>query len=76
MIKFKLTTDDGKVKLGLGISDENVRRLKRGEPIYVNLNEMGIEAELMIMYGRTEAEIVKELKPFIGKETTIHGTND
>lgn len=76
MIKFKLTTDDGEVKLGFGITQENVKLLKQGKPIYVDLNEMGIAAKLMIMYGETEAQIVKQLKPYIGEETVIHGTND
>jgi len=58
MIKAKLT--DG--SLLFGISAENVKRLKQGQPIHLNLKDMGLEdREVLIMYGETEQDIMAEL---------------
>jgi len=58
MIKAK--TSDGKIILGL--SEENIIRLKQGKPIAINLKEMGVgDIPLFIMYGKTEADIVVQL---------------
>lgn len=73
MIKFKTADDKGNVKLGFGISEENVRLLKQGKPILINLREMGIDAEVMIFYGKTEKDILNDIKPFIGEDTITHG---
>lgn len=70
MIKFKVNGAE-KPLLGFGISAENVKRLKMGMPILINLKEMGIDADIMIFYGETEAEMAEVIKPFIGPETVI-----
>jgi hypothetical protein len=58
MIKAKLTNGD----LLFGISTENVKRLKLGQPIVFNLKDMGLEdRKVMIMYGETEQDIMAEL---------------
>jgi hypothetical protein len=57
--------------IGFGISEENVKRLKKGMPILINLKEMGIEADILIFYGETEAEMTEAIKPYIGTETVI-----
>jgi len=74
MIKFKVTDDRGRVSLGFGLSERNIELLKQGNPIYVVLDEMGLNASIMIMYGKTEAELIETLKPHIGKDTIVHGT--
>ena len=70
MIKFKI---DGAEKplIGFGITEENVKRLKSGMPILVNLQEMGINADILICYGETELELIKTLKPYISDKTVI-----
>lgn len=73
MIKFKVTGERGEIHLGFGITERNVELLKQGKPISIDLNEMGINASVMIMYGETEADLLKTLKPFIGKDTVVHG---
>lgn len=73
LIKFRAIGDNGKVALGFGISEENVKRLKEGKPIYVDLAELGINGSLMIFYGKTEADLVATIKPYIGKDTSTHG---
>lgn len=57
--------------LGFGISEENVKRLKAGQPIKINLAEMGLSGQMLIFYKPTDAELVESIKPFIGKETVL-----
>ncbi len=45
-----------------GLSAENMKRLQSGQPIKINLTEMGMQGEVLIMYGQTEAAIVEELR--------------
>lgn len=57
-----------------GISEENVRRLKKDQPISIDLVEMqaqGME-HIVIFYGKTEDDLVRKMTPFITKETKIH----
>lgn len=70
MIRFALETDDGPV-FGLGISEENVRRLKAGQPIRVSLDEMGGDGVAMIFYGETERDLVDMIADGIGPDTDI-----
>lgn len=73
MIKFKADGQDGPL-LGFGLSENNVRELKKGRPISVDLREMGLPGgRLMIFWGETEAAMAEELREFIGPDTTIHG---
>ena len=54
MIKFRA----GEL-LGFGISEENVNRLKAGQPIYIDLSEMGLSGEMLIFYKPTDAELIE-----------------
>lgn len=49
----------------LGLSHENLRRLKEGRPINVKLREFGIDARLFIFAGATEAELRALQREFI-----------
>lgn len=51
----------------LGIDAENVRRLKDGKPILVDLFGMGGTDRFMLMYGDTMEDIVKELEAVTGQ---------
>ena len=67
MIKAKTTTGD----MVLGLSDENIKRLKDGQPIKFNMKEViGIDADCIILYGETERHIMRDLE--IGTSTKIH----
>lgn len=46
----------------LGIDAENVRRLKDGKPIYVNLRQLGGSDQVLIMYGDDQQAILQELE--------------
>jgi len=69
MVKFRA----GEL-LGFGLSAENIRRLQQGEPIYIDLTEMGMTGKVLIFYGKTEFDMAEKLKPFVDKDTFIHET--
>lgn len=75
MIKF---TADNKNKedgtmIGLGLSEENIKRLKAGRTIIIQLKEMGLPTndEILIFYGQTEAIMKKALEKYIDQDTKI-----
>lgn len=51
----------------LGIDAENVKRLKKGQPIIVCLAELGGTDDVLIMYGDTLQDIKNELEKISGK---------
>ena len=61
MIKAVAPLEGGRKLILLGISAINVRELKRGRPIGIKLEELGLEGEIAIMYGETEEDIAVEL---------------
>ena len=66
MIKASGQTALGLPVLLLGLSGENVTRLAAGEPIRISPQAMGQlglpQMEVVIHYGRTEDDILTELK--------------
>ena len=72
MIKFLYEKEESTL-VGLGISEENVRRLKDDQPIVVKLSDMGIttDIQVLIFYGKDEKEMEKTLRPYIGEKTKI-----
>lgn len=46
----------------LGLSDGNLRKLREGLPITVELQQLGSTGRIVIMHGTTELEIIKELQ--------------
>lgn len=82
MIRFSARTDDGRLLIGLGLSAENVRRLKVGKPITfplastlpteaVTSNEVKRlgDIHILIIYGETEADLKGQLAPLLGPGT-------
>lgn len=66
MIKASAKTALGVPVLFLGLSGENVTRLAAGEPIRVSASAMAAlglpQVEVVLAYGRTEDDILAELK--------------
>lgn len=62
MIKAVATGADGRTMILLGLSKMNVQKLKEQKPIMLQLEEFGIRASLLILYGETDAAIVEEIK--------------
>lgn len=72
MIKFKAGSDGKKTVYGFGLSEENIKLLKKGYPIYID-NPDFADFNVIIMYGETEQEITNLLKEtgLLDKRLTI-----
>lgn len=60
MIRAKGRDRNGRPVYYMGIDDENIRRLKQGDPIAFHGEELGITGMIVICYG-TMQEIAGEL---------------
>lgn len=59
-------------KLVFGLSDENMKRLKSGEPIKFNLSELGMEdTDVYIFNGKDERTMYEMFKDTIDPFKTI-----
>lgn len=74
MIKFTGKSPTGKI-LGLGLSEENIKRLKTGQPIHLWVAEfmpqMDEITEILILYGETEEAIAENLSDLMTQDTII-----
>lgn len=53
----------------LGLSDENITRLKQGMPIVFNMAQLGIpDKKMFIFAGETEEKMQQDMKQFIRPE--------
>lgn len=58
--------------VALGLSHENLRRLKNNEPIKFNLEELGLgDVEMIIFSGETEETMYNDLLDLIGPKTKL-----
>lgn len=74
MVKFTAQGLTGPL-IGLGVTKENIKRLREGQPIIVHLTDLHLPpGEIMIFYGDTEQAITKAMLPFINEQTIVHGT--
>lgn len=63
MIRAASRKQTGEPVILLGVTEENVNRLKEGKPIRVDLAqfEVGLEGDLVILYGKTHRAVVDDL---------------
>lgn len=61
---IRATLSDGRFLFG--IDAENVKRLRQGMPLVLDLTLLGGTDKVMVMYGETMADIVKELEGATG----------
>jgi hypothetical protein len=78
VINFTGTSTDGRTFLSVGLSHENLRRLKADQPIRIDLTKLGIVVpphEVVIFAGETEAIMTDRLYAHgaIGPDTITHG---
>jgi hypothetical protein len=74
MVRFTADAPDGKTLIGLGLSAENVKRLIAGAPISFDGKDIGLPMlDFLILFGTTEEDIGRMLKPYANKETTVEG---
>ena len=60
-------------KILFGISDGNIERLRTGQPIRIDMGEMGFpNVEVLIFYGKDEKALYKIVEPMIGIDTKVH----
>jgi hypothetical protein len=63
MIKSLIHAKNGSQLVMLGLAEENIKRLKSGDPVYLHLDELGIEGiDVLIHYGITKEAIIKDLQ--------------
>lgn len=53
---------NGRPMMLLGLSGENVTRLAAGEPIAFDGDQLGYAGKVVIVYGKTEDDIVAQLR--------------
>lgn len=63
MLRARLSNGD----FLFGIDAENVKRLKAGKPLVIDLTLMGGRNKLMICYGETLADIKREWEAVSGQ---------
>ena len=71
MIKFVGGPNENPL-IGFGLSFANLDRLKAGEPIKVDLEQMGLQGTVLIFAGVTEQEMARQLQDLIGDETVVN----
>lgn len=73
MLKFSATTATGSKLVGLGLTDENIERLRAGKPIHVDLREMNLpyDIQILVFAGKDESALRAALQPLVGPNTTI-----
>lgn len=63
MVRASAPTGDGGVMLLLGLTPANLRRVRAGEPIYVDGEPLGAPGvKVLICFGETERHIVADLR--------------
>ena len=73
MIKFTATTGDGNRLIGIGLSDGNLERLGKRQPIKIDGESIGIEGlEILIFSGKTEESMASGLAEMITADTVVH----
>jgi hypothetical protein len=71
MIKFTGSSDDGRVLVGLGLSEGNLQMMRKGNPIHIFGAEMNSPVDIIIFWGATDQALAEAMKPYIGPETVI-----
>lgn len=61
MIKLRAQTTDGRPMIVVGLSHENLDRLRAGKPIDFDLGDIGLVGECFIFAGETEDEMMENL---------------
>lgn len=51
----------GDKNIFMGLSEENLQGLREGKPIHIDLKTLGLEGTLLVVYGRSEMDIVDKV---------------
>lgn len=73
MVKFKA----GQL-IGFGLSEKNIKLLKQGKPIKIDLTTLGLPGkevkDVLIFYGKTENDMQKDMADLIGPNTLFRSS--
>ena len=67
MIKARLKHEDHGETIFLGLSEENIKRLKKNQPILIEKEQLNLPFNILISYGQTEESILEDLNIKISK---------
>lgn len=73
MIVFKINGNNGEI-LGLGLTKENIQKLREGLPILVDKSRYPVPQDIIITYGDTIEDILDDMQSFIDPDTIIDNT--
>lgn len=76
MVKAKAMGKDGRAMILMGISQNNVDRLREGQPIYFDPASLKIEpgtaiGGITLFYGKDDGELVRTIHTLIGPQTEV-----
>ena len=72
MIRASVITENQEI-IVFGLSYQNLKRLKNGEAIRIDMTEMGIPDQTIIIFsGVNEKKMVQMTKDLIGPDTQVH----
>lgn len=76
MIKASAKMHDGRHLVVLGLVEENLLRLRAGQPIFLDMQTLHIPATetigtLVLYYGATEADCSRQLQGLITRDTAV-----
>jgi hypothetical protein len=72
MIRFLASSVAGAPVVGLGLSDDNVERLRAGQPIYVRLRDLLPDSDIELLIfaaGLSEVAMIEHLAGLLGPTT-------
>ena len=76
MIKARATGSDGDDILIFGIDEDNIRELRKGRPLSINLTEMGLKGKMVIFWGKDMGALQEIMAPFLSSDTEISDHRD
>lgn len=63
MVRFKAQGQDGRILIGIGLSNKNIKNLKKGQPILFSLEDFGYEnTDMTIVAGETEETLKDDFR--------------
>ena len=68
MLMMKISSEEGRKTVVLGLSDGNLSRLREGKPIHIFGAQLGIAQDIIIFWGETEEKMAAEVTERYGRE--------
>lgn len=62
---------DGRPIVLLGLSENNLKKLREGLPIHIFGKEMEVAVDIVIFAGKDETDLTKMVQPLLDKATVV-----